>query len=311
VAGFYQGLLAEAVTPQCTGPDRVFGHENAWGFMIGRQVEHGRLLGKAMLMQQAVAMAGVPRLSVIIRKSFGLADHAMSGVGLDSDLLVAWPGAEISFMDPQAAASVLGASTHDEVTLDPSPYGAAGGLAVDEVIDPASTRAVLHEALDRAAQRPFTPGTERPLSTWPMSWLPPPPRAPALVTAPAPRPGSGWRRGQDEHHQGQHKDHDEPAVVGQERRYYPRRDDHPRRPHGHFLRAHRPTDPPWRRRPGSAQPSRDGGQLGPGPRPQRPPHMRGELVGGQPPLRERRLEYVDDPIAIGVGGPHPALRRQG
>ena len=41
VAGFYQalasgnllssGMLAEAVTPQCSGPDRVFGHENAWG----------------------------------------------------------------------------------------------------------------------------------------------------------------------------------------------------------------------------------------------------------------------------------------
>jgi CubicO group peptidase (beta-lactamase class C family) len=45
VAGFYQGLLtgdllspgllAEAVTPQCTGPDRVFGHENAWGLGFG------------------------------------------------------------------------------------------------------------------------------------------------------------------------------------------------------------------------------------------------------------------------------------
>ena len=45
VAGFYQallthdllspGLLAEAVTPQCTGPDRVFGHDNAWGLGFG------------------------------------------------------------------------------------------------------------------------------------------------------------------------------------------------------------------------------------------------------------------------------------
>ena len=41
VAGFYHalaaggllspGMLAEAVTPQCAGPDRVFGHDNAWG----------------------------------------------------------------------------------------------------------------------------------------------------------------------------------------------------------------------------------------------------------------------------------------
>ncbi len=45
VAGFYQGLVAhdllspglltEAVTPQCAGPDRVFGHDNAWGLGFG------------------------------------------------------------------------------------------------------------------------------------------------------------------------------------------------------------------------------------------------------------------------------------
>jgi hypothetical protein len=45
VAGFYQGLvshdllspglLTEAVTPQCAGPDRVFGHDNAWGLGFG------------------------------------------------------------------------------------------------------------------------------------------------------------------------------------------------------------------------------------------------------------------------------------
>lgn len=41
VAGFYHalasgsllspGMLAEAITPQCAGPDRVFGGDNAWG----------------------------------------------------------------------------------------------------------------------------------------------------------------------------------------------------------------------------------------------------------------------------------------
>jgi CubicO group peptidase (beta-lactamase class C family) len=45
VAGFYHalamgallspGMLAEAVSPQCAGPDRVFGHENAWGLGFG------------------------------------------------------------------------------------------------------------------------------------------------------------------------------------------------------------------------------------------------------------------------------------
>ena len=45
VAGFYHalaaggllspGMLAEAVTPQCAGPDRVFGEDNAWGLGFG------------------------------------------------------------------------------------------------------------------------------------------------------------------------------------------------------------------------------------------------------------------------------------
>jgi CubicO group peptidase (beta-lactamase class C family) len=45
VAGFYHalatgsllspGMLAEAVTPQCAGPDRVFGEHNAWGLGFG------------------------------------------------------------------------------------------------------------------------------------------------------------------------------------------------------------------------------------------------------------------------------------
>jgi CubicO group peptidase (beta-lactamase class C family) len=45
VAGFYHalathallspGLLAEAVSPQCSGPDRVFGEKNAWGLGFG------------------------------------------------------------------------------------------------------------------------------------------------------------------------------------------------------------------------------------------------------------------------------------
>jgi acetyl-CoA carboxylase carboxyltransferase component len=156
----------------------VFLHDTP-GFLIGRDVEHDRLLSRAMVMQQAVAMAGVPRLSVVIRKSFGLANHAMSGIGLGSDLLVAWPGAEISFMDPMAAASVLSpavdgvederASIAHQVAFDPGPFGAAGGMHVDEIIEPSATRRVLIEALDRAAQRAFIPGSQRPLAFWPTS----------------------------------------------------------------------------------------------------------------------------------------------
>ena len=160
----------------------VFLHDTP-GFMIGADVEHRRLLAKAMLLQQAVALVGVPRLTVIVRKSFGLADHAMSGVGLGSDLLVAWPQAEISFMDPESAARIVmpeamaeatdpdsAARIATEVAGDVSPYAAAGIMAIDEIIDPDETRATLVAALERAAARPFVPGSARRLTHWPMSW---------------------------------------------------------------------------------------------------------------------------------------------
>lgn len=156
----------------------VFLHDTP-GFMVGTGVEHRGLLHKAMLLWQAVALAQVPRLSVIVRKSYGVADYAMCGIGMDADLLCAWPQAEIGFMDPETAANVLfpgeaSAQARErraaEIALDTAPYGAAGAARIDEIIAPASTREVLATALQDAAQRPFQPGWERPLASWPTSW---------------------------------------------------------------------------------------------------------------------------------------------
>jgi acetyl-CoA carboxylase carboxyltransferase component len=151
------------------------------GFMVGTGVEHRRLLHKAMMLWQAVSLAEVPKLAAIVRKSYGVADYAMAGIGMRSDLLVAWPRAEIGFMDPDTAANVLFPGTEDEdvaartaraeeIALDTGPLGAAGAMKVDEVIAPADTPAVLRAALDDASGRPFRRGDERRLSGWPTSW---------------------------------------------------------------------------------------------------------------------------------------------
>jgi acetyl-CoA carboxylase carboxyltransferase component len=158
----------------------VFLHDTP-GFMVGTGVEHRRLLHKAMMMWQAVSLAEVPKLAVIVRKSYGVADYAMAGIGMGSDLLVAWPRAEIGFMDPDTAANVLfpGSEEEDvaartaraeEIALDIGPLGAAGAMRVDEVIEPATTPAVLRAALDDLDDRPFRSGSERTLATWPTSW---------------------------------------------------------------------------------------------------------------------------------------------
>jgi acetyl-CoA carboxylase carboxyltransferase component len=156
------------------------------GFLVGKQVEHNRLINKTILFLQALMQLTVPRLSVIVRKSYGLSYTSLGGAGTESDLLVAWPGAEIGFMDPDVAANVLYGDTlsalHGEpkatklgelatgLRRDNQPYSAAASMALDEVIHPDETRTVLAETLARWSGRTPPPPSARPLTAWPTSW---------------------------------------------------------------------------------------------------------------------------------------------
>jgi acetyl-CoA carboxylase carboxyltransferase component len=162
----------------------IFLHDTP-GVMVGKQVEHDRVLDRAMMMQTAVVLASVPKLSIVVRKSFGLAHHLMCGVGMGADLLCAWPGAEISFMDPDVGANVIhrrdlmalppaeraGRLTELSAALsrDTEPFGAAGTMQVDEIIDPEETRGVVAATLSQMSSRLLKVRSERPLATWPPS----------------------------------------------------------------------------------------------------------------------------------------------
>jgi acetyl-CoA carboxylase carboxyltransferase component len=156
------------------------------GFLVGTSVEHDNLVFKAMLMHQAVAQASVPTLTVIIRKSYGLATACLGGPGMGTDTVWAWPGAQIGFMDPNVAVRVLDrkelagldpAQRDAEVTRraellgqDNSVYGAAGLMRVDEVIEPAQTRdRIARRLLELSGRAPVSPD-RRILATWPTSW---------------------------------------------------------------------------------------------------------------------------------------------
>ena len=56
--------------------------------------------------------------------------------------------------------------TAERWSRDTAPYGAAGIINVDEVIDPADTRAVLARALAYGVQPPLR-GHRKPLQSWP------------------------------------------------------------------------------------------------------------------------------------------------
>jgi acetyl-CoA carboxylase carboxyltransferase component len=154
------------------------------GFLVGTDVEHDRLLARAMLFLEALSLARVPRLSVVVRKAFGLAFFSMGGSNMGSDLLVAWPGAEIGFMDPVVGANVLhgdrlaglqGDERRDELYrlaaelgADSDPRALAAVMNLDDVIEPAQTRIVLADALARHA--PAATRAPSVLASWPHWW---------------------------------------------------------------------------------------------------------------------------------------------
>jgi acetyl-CoA carboxylase carboxyltransferase component len=55
----------------------------------------------------AYSEATVPKLMVILRKSYGGAYCVMSSKGLRGDLLYAWPNAEIAVMGAEGAVNIL------------------------------------------------------------------------------------------------------------------------------------------------------------------------------------------------------------
>lgn len=152
------------------------------GFLVGSRVEHGGLLRRSMRFLEALALCGSPRLTVVIRKAFGMAYFSLGGNGTGSDLLVAWPGAEIGFMDPKVGANVLHAAElaqlepgdredkHEELaaamTAATDPYPLAETMKIDEIIDPGSTRVVLANALNSLTNREPRPPDTRPLAAW-------------------------------------------------------------------------------------------------------------------------------------------------
>lgn len=151
------------------------------GFLVGRQVEHHRLLHKAIMFLEALGLSQTPKLTVVLRKAFGLAYASLCGNDMGGDLLFAWPTAEISFMDPEVGVNVVYAEQLKaapdpearrreliaEWSSDNSPYGAASLMKVDEIIDPAETRPVLIRALQTLDVPPPPRGHPRPLAAWP------------------------------------------------------------------------------------------------------------------------------------------------
>ena len=60
-----------------------------------------------MVWLEALALSSVPKITIIVRKGYGMAISHMCGTNCGPDFIVAWPTAELSFMSSEAAANVV------------------------------------------------------------------------------------------------------------------------------------------------------------------------------------------------------------
>ena len=148
------------------------------GFMIGLDAERRRAPGRIMNFMSALQLATVPKVSVILRKSYGQAYLNMGG-GRNSDEVAAWPTAEVSFMTPSYAVNIVhGLEPGDEgyeqklaeMERGNSVYDLASIYAVQNVILPHETRDFLIRTLDIHRMR-LTNGVGKHLmQSWPTSF---------------------------------------------------------------------------------------------------------------------------------------------
>ncbi len=138
------------------------------GYLPGVQQEYGGVIRHGAKVLFAYSEASVPKIAVIVRKSYGGAYIAMSGFGLGYDRVLAYPTAEIAVMGPEGAANIIfrseiAAAEDPEAkreeriaefrALYANPYTAASQGLVDSVIEPRYTRRELLRALEMTAHK--------------------------------------------------------------------------------------------------------------------------------------------------------------
>jgi methylmalonyl-CoA decarboxylase subunit alpha len=150
------------------------------GFLIGVEGERRKAPGKIMNFMTALQMCTVPKLSIVMRKSYGQAYLNMGG-SRNSDEMLTWFTADAGFMDPNAAVNVLHGVRHEEdperfaqlvaeVRRESSAYDLAGIFSAQAVLDPRESRTWLARLLEIHARRPHKGIGKHLLGSWPTTF---------------------------------------------------------------------------------------------------------------------------------------------
>ena len=150
------------------------------GFLIGVEGERRAAPGRIMNWMNALSLVTVPKISVIMRKSYGQAYLNMGG-GRNSDEVVCWPSADLGFMAPGVGANVLfGVKEEDDpqryhelvaqLSRDTSAWRLASLYEAQAIIHPSDTRETLARLLDVHRTRMGKAVGKHLLANWPTSF---------------------------------------------------------------------------------------------------------------------------------------------
>jgi acetyl-CoA carboxylase carboxyltransferase component len=140
------------------------------GFMVGRDSEQQGIIRSGAKLVNVISNSVVPKLTVILGGSYGAGNYAMCGKAFDPRFLFAWPTARYAVMGGEQAADTLLdiqvaalrraghapdadelARLHEQVSAayqqQTDVRYAAARLWVDQILEPAHTRAALLRAL--------------------------------------------------------------------------------------------------------------------------------------------------------------------
>ncbi len=153
------------------------------GLMVGPDIEKTALVRHSARILTALANATTPFMTVVLRKAYGLGYYVMGAAACAPDLLLAWPTAEFGGMGIEGAVNIIHgneldaiedeadkAALHKQRTEELKTYHTALATAqrfhVDDVIDPADTRAILANTLSAFPEASRNGGRKRVVEPW-------------------------------------------------------------------------------------------------------------------------------------------------
>ena len=134
------------------------------GFLPGKDQEHGAIIRHGAKLLYAYGEATVPKISIVLRKSYGGSYIVMGAKSMTNDLNYAWPNAEIAVLGGKQAGEILfrkHCKTDEEYNSKIqeyeekfcNPYYAASRGYIDDVIEPSKTREIIHRGLEILAHK--------------------------------------------------------------------------------------------------------------------------------------------------------------